>query len=100
VASNFDHRLHAVLAAHDAPWDAVIASSEVGWRKPAAGFFHAVCERLSLKPNQVLYVGDDRSNDYEGAINAGVRALLYDPAKSHPDCAHITALDLLYMRCS
>ena len=50
--------------------DALVISSEVGYRKPHPHFFHAVCERLGLPAHQVLCVGDDIENgvrrvDYE-----------------------------------
>jgi putative hydrolase of the HAD superfamily len=81
VASNYDHRLRPVLAGQPSLrlLGPVVISSEVGWRKPAAGFFAAVCRSVALPPEQVLYVGDDRANDYGGAEAAGLRALLLDP---------------------
>ncbi len=86
VASNYDHRLGAVVAGL-APLRRVghvVISAEVGWRKPAREFFTAVCRRVGFPPAQVLFVGDDVTNDYEGARAAGLRAVLYDPDKKHP----------------
>jgi putative hydrolase of the HAD superfamily len=78
MASNYDARLHAVAAGFPElrPLRHVVISSEVGWRKPAPEFFRAICARLGLAPAEVLYVGDDRANDYEGARAAGLRAVL------------------------
>jgi putative hydrolase of the HAD superfamily len=78
VASNYDARLHAVLAGFPElrPLRHVVISSEVGWRKPAPEFFRALRARVGLAPAEVLYVGDDRANDYEGALAAGLRAAL------------------------
>jgi putative hydrolase of the HAD superfamily len=81
MASNFDHRLRQI-AAELVPLERladVIISAEVGWRKPAREFFAAVCTRLGLAPGDILHVGDDPVNDYEGASAAGCRALLFDP---------------------
>ncbi len=82
LASNYDHRLRHVCAGlaelqdiHD-----LVISSEVGWRKPAAGFFAALSRQLDMPAEQVLVVGDDLVNDYEGARRAGLGAVLYDPA--------------------
>jgi len=80
IASNFDRRLHAVLAGHPLELDVVVISSEVGWRKPSPAFFAAVCKSLDLSGEQILFVGDDRVNDYDGAQQAGLRAVLLDPA--------------------
>lgn len=99
LASNYDHRLHAVLAGQPlAPlFELVLASAEIGWRKPAEQFFTALCQRLSLPPDQVLYVGDDLENDYGGGTAAGLRAILLDPHQraNLPASARITQLDEL-----
>src|SRR5262249_58881218 len=81
VASNFDSRLRRVAAGLPelAPVDRFVISSEVGWRKPARQFFDAVVREAGCAPGEVLLVGDDTTNDYEGASAAGLRALLLDP---------------------
>ncbi len=80
VASNFDGRLRSVLAGL-APlrsvWRLVI-SAEVGWRKPAPEYFAALRQVTGQAGEQILLVGDDLLNDYEGARAAGLRALLLD----------------------
>ncbi len=80
IASNYDRRLRSVVAGLPelAPLQHLIISSEVGWRKPAPEFFAAVCRTVGLAPEQILYVGDDRANDYDGAQAAGLRAVLFD----------------------
>jgi putative hydrolase of the HAD superfamily len=82
LASNYDHRLHAVLPGLKplAAIDRLLISSEVGWRKPASEFFAAICDQADAAPDQVLYVGDDRINDYQGAIAAKLRAVLVAPS--------------------
>lgn len=81
IASNYDHRLRRVVKG----WLALLAvphliiSSEVGWRKPGREFFECVCRTVGLPPEHVLYVGDDLVNDFDGARNAGMRTLLYEP---------------------
>jgi putative hydrolase of the HAD superfamily len=78
LASNYDHRLHTVLAGLDALRGIkyVLVSAEVGWRKPAAGFFAAVSRQAAVSSYEVLYVGDDFDSDYEGALAAGMNAVL------------------------
>ncbi len=99
LASNYDGRLRRVLAG--LPMLRLIThqviSSEVGWRKPAAGFFAAVGRAVGLPLNQILYVGDAWFNDYEGARAADLAALLLDPRGRAPaGAARITRLsDLL-----
>lgn len=81
VASNFDERLRGILSALPALRAAreVAISSALGWRKPAPQFFTALCRQTGLPPGQVLLVGDDLVNDYEGARAAGLNALLIGP---------------------
>ena len=81
LASNYDRRLRSVLAGLPelAMIQDVAISSEIGWRKPAREFFEALGRQLGLPPGQMLLVGDDLGNDYEGARAAGLRALLIDP---------------------
>jgi putative hydrolase of the HAD superfamily len=88
LASNYDSRLRSVVAGLPAlrPLASLVISSEVGWRKPARGFFEAVVERSGVPGEQVLLVGDDPVNDAEGARAAGLQALLIDPCGSPEGC--------------
>jgi putative hydrolase of the HAD superfamily len=81
ICSNFDHRLRGILAGLpqlSRLEDAVI-SSEVGWRKPGGEFFARLREQAGLPAGEILIVGDDLDNDYRGARQAGLHALLLDP---------------------
>jgi putative hydrolase of the HAD superfamily len=99
MASNYDRRLRSVVAGFAAltPLQHLIISSEVCWRKPAPQFFLALCETLQFSAADILYVGDDLSNDYEGARAAGLRTLLIDPNGKHlgSDLVTIQALSEL-----
>jgi putative hydrolase of the HAD superfamily len=82
LASNYDKRLRSVVAGLPAlrPLGGLVISSEVGWRKPAPAFFEALMRAVAMPAEQILFVGDDLANDYEGARAARMRALLYDAA--------------------
>ncbi len=99
LASNYDRRLRRVVAGLPmlTRLERLVISSEVGWRKPAPEFFAAVAQTFDLPGSQILYVGDDLTNDYEGARSAGLHAVLYDPRCAAPAGAgRITRLtDLL-----
>jgi len=79
IASNFDSRLESVCSRlpplASCP---LFISSRLGHRKPSPAFFRAVEARLGLKPEELLLVGDDLANDYQGALAAGWRAILVD----------------------
>jgi putative hydrolase of the HAD superfamily len=85
LASNYDRRLRGVVAGLEAlePIHCLIISSEVGWRKPAREFFGHLTSTLALQARDVLYIGDDPVNDFEGARNARLPALLFDPRGRH-----------------
>ncbi len=86
VASNYDWRLRLVAAGLPAlrPLRELVISSQVGWRKPAPEFFAALRERAGLAAEQILLVGDDRVNDYDGARACGMPAVLLDARGRHP----------------
>jgi len=82
MASNFDARLLEV--AGQIPdlaglKDRCVVSSLVGWRKPAGDFFQEVIRVAGCPAENILFVGDDLRNDYQGARAAGMNALLIDP---------------------
>src|SRR5262249_6760826 len=56
--------------------DAVVFSSEVGRRKPAAELYLAALDRIGVAPAEALYVGDRVVEDYEGPRRIGMRAVL------------------------
>ncbi len=84
IASNFDRRLGGLIENMPAfhPVRHLVISSEIGWRKPASEFFAHMCRQSVAKAEQILYVGDDPINDYEGASRAGMRSLLFAPRGS------------------
>ena len=52
-----------------------VVSGEVGIDKPDPRIFDVMCERLNVKPQDCLYVGDNYVNDVLGARNAGWNAI-------------------------
>jgi putative hydrolase of the HAD superfamily len=80
IASNFDHRLRTVCAGL-APLDrcdSLFVSSELGVRKPSPDFFAGIEKTLRLGAEEILFVGDDWSNDYLAASAAGWRVVFLD----------------------
>jgi putative hydrolase of the HAD superfamily len=97
LASNYDHRLHTVLAGLEplGGIENVLVSAEVGWRKPARAFFEAICTQAGVGAHEVLYVGDDFDNDFTGAIGAGMEAVLLDAAPPRKGIPMIARLEEL-----
>jgi putative hydrolase of the HAD superfamily len=74
VISNFDSRLHPILAqlgiAHF--FEHVIVSSEVGADKPSPRIFADALDRFDIPAEFALHVGDDPQADWAGAEAAGL----------------------------
>jgi putative hydrolase of the HAD superfamily len=88
IASNFDARIRTVVAGLPALAtyrDALLISSEVGYRKPHPRFYEAVIASLRSRPERILWIGDDAENDLRGARAAGMRSVLLDRAGANPD---------------
>jgi putative hydrolase of the HAD superfamily len=78
VVSNWDHSLHERLAETGlAPLiDGAIASAELGHAKPDRAIFEAALELAGVEPRAALHAGDSPREDVEGALAAGLRAVL------------------------
>jgi putative hydrolase of the HAD superfamily len=55
--------------------DIVVVSGDVGVHKPDPALFVYTADRLGLKPEECLYVGDHPVNDIQGALDAGMHAV-------------------------
>ena len=86
IASNFDYRLRGLVENMPAlrAIRYLVISSEIGWRKPAREFYTSMCRQVGFSPEQILYVGDDPVNDYDGARAAGLQAVLLAPEERAP----------------
>jgi putative hydrolase of the HAD superfamily len=96
IGSNFDARLRAIVRGLPdlaALSDALVISSEVGYRKPHPEFFRAVCDSFELPPGRILCVGDDLENDVLGAERAGLHGLLLDRRGRFEDRAGLAGLE-------
>jgi putative hydrolase of the HAD superfamily len=70
VVSNWDETLPERLAMFDL--DAIVSSAEAGAPKPDPAVFRLALERLGVRPERALHVGDSPA-DEEGARAAGMR---------------------------
>lgn len=77
IASNWDNRLRPLLAALNVEVDALAISSELAIEKPHARFFHQAAELVGAPPSQVVHVGDDPVDDFDGARAAGLQSWLW-----------------------
>ena len=59
--------------------DFMITSEEAGEEKPSSAFFTMCIKKAKRSPGECLFVGDNFSKDYVGAVSAGMKALLFVP---------------------
>lgn len=88
IGSNYDARLRSVLNGSPslAPLhERVVVSAQLGFRKPAGEFFQEIARVAECSPSEVLFVGDDIENDYEGARKSGLHAVLLAPRANRPN---------------
>ena len=80
VVSNFDSRLPPLLdgLGLGAFFDAVVCSGEAGAAKPDGAIFAHALAVLGVDASKALHVGDNPEADYDGALAAGIEALLVD----------------------
>ena len=62
-------------------FDLSIRADEAGIAKPDRGIFDLTWEKLGCRSTDVIHVGDSVENDVQGAINAGVTPIWYNPDK-------------------
>ncbi|HEV3140703.1 MAG TPA: HAD family hydrolase [Vicinamibacterales bacterium] len=63
---------------------ATMSSYEHGFMKPHPSIFSAALARMGVQPRDAVMVGDSVRQDVEGALNAGMRAVLLDRAGAAP----------------
>jgi putative hydrolase of the HAD superfamily len=67
-------------------FNAVLVSEDVGWRKPHIKIFQEALQRLSVKAEETVYVGDSPAEDIAGAKKSGMKTI-FVPSQfySHED---------------
>ena len=97
VLSNFDSRLFELLddLRLSTFFETVIISWRAGSAKPEKEIFMRAAEAMEAAPNRILHVGDCLTDDYEGARNAGLMAVLLDRSGEYADRDDVTRIGSL-----
>lgn len=76
-------------------FDVILASGDVGVRKPDPDIFFAALEQIAAKAEGSLYIGDNYWADVVGARRAGVKPILLDPHRlfTEADCLILERID-------
>ena len=62
-------------------FDLSIRADEAGVAKPDRGIFDLTWEKVGCQSSDVIHIGDSLENDVQGAINAGVEPIWFNPDK-------------------
>ena len=87
LVSNSARDVREFAVHHGLEIDAGISSFHHGKTKPHASIFRAVLELLEVEPHEALMVGDSVDDDIEGALAAGMHAVLLDRLGLRPEFA-------------
>jgi HAD superfamily hydrolase (TIGR01662 family) len=85
LVSNSARDVREFAVHHSLDVDAGISSFHHGRSKPHASIFRAVLDLLDVEPADAAMVGDQITDDIEGAAAIGMRAILLDREGLHPD---------------
>lgn len=64
-------------------FDSVVCSEELGKNKPSPDIFHYALKKANARAENSIMIGDDPEVDIVGALNAGMKAVLFDPEALH-----------------
>lgn len=74
--------------------EVLVISGKEDYEKPHPRIYELALERAGVSPRQSLHVGDSPVSDYDGAREAGMRAVLLDRWGRFPDFAGEVVRDL------
>jgi putative hydrolase of the HAD superfamily len=96
VVSNWDLALPALLAELGLAefFNFILPSAEIGIEKPDGRIFRLALQRLGLKSQEVVHIGDQYEADVVGARAVGITPILLDRKGQtrHPDVICISSL--------
>lgn len=76
ISNSFSDERDLIVASPFYPlFDVTMISYETGLYKPDPAVFKAMIEKLGVKPEQCLYIGDGGSRELYGARDAGMNAV-------------------------
>jgi putative hydrolase of the HAD superfamily len=85
LLSNTGRDLNEFVAHHGIEVDAILTSRVHGKTKPHEAIFRALLDELGVQPAAAAMVGDDPTDDVDGARAVGMRAWLIDRDGRFPD---------------
>ena len=96
LISNWDSHLPSVIEGLglSSYFETIVSSAGVQLHKPMPEIFHLALDRLGIKPEEAMHVGDHLTADAEGAASVGIRAVLLDRYDHYQDYQGLRVTDL------
>jgi len=87
ISNAFNLTFEEVVGEYDLAgiFDVIIASYEVGLRKPDPKIFEICLEKLGVEKDEALMVGDSLQDDIGAAQSFGIKALMLDNKNKYPN---------------
>jgi putative hydrolase of the HAD superfamily len=60
-------------------FDPIVISGDYGFRKPDPRLFQAALHKLEIRPEEAIFIGNDRYRDIQGARQVGMKTILFCP---------------------
>lgn len=91
LVTNYDSRIYRLVESLGlaSRLDSITIPSAAGAAKPAPAIFEQALRGHGLEPADAAHVGDSLADDYEGALGAGLRAVLLDRDDRHAALAGV-----------
>lgn len=80
----------------DADFEFVVVSGDLGFRKPDARIYEMALAKLDLKPDEVVFVGNDMYRDVWGAHHAGMKTVFFQSNQGDHKSRGVSADYIIY----
>jgi HAD superfamily hydrolase (TIGR01662 family) len=81
ISNGYEEEINLILekvSLEKATFDIIVGVDTIKQAKPNPDIFKYAINKLDVKPEETMFVGDNVEADYKGAENAGIHALLID----------------------
>jgi FMN phosphatase YigB (HAD superfamily) len=79
IISNWDLSLSdKLMSCFNFNFDQIIGSASNGLKKPSVEFYKFAIQKVNIKPENILYIGDSLNLDIKPALEVGMNAVLID----------------------
>ncbi len=97
ITNGFEEVQHVKLNNCDLTkyFTSIVTSEEVGCTKPSLEIFNYALKKADALNTESVYIGDNFKVDIEGANNAGMKAIFYNPKKEKHDLKILGDITLL-----